>query len=311
MMHSDTRTFLKHYLSRRIETDTQSIFRRLEPQKEIMRAATRMGRWIDTRRPRKLTAEQSASVEEDPELKNLIRRRDLLKRLPSARRGGTQESNNLQSLKREITKTRSRQARALLKEVKQSFDNRQAVIDIERQLSGGAVDEAIEEKLVTEGTMLPQQIYLLEKLTTRPTTSSLEDEWRRRSEAINAVTAYCHVQEGGPRRGRKPKQPGPHSTRPVSGNANTQPSTILQDTLKHLSQAERPVVCFLCYGNPRLSDDRRVKRYSRPQDMTRHFRGHLKQINRNEQIKCGLCGMQLEHKMHLQNHARITHRTHS
>ncbi len=34
---------------------------------------------------------------------------------------------------------------------------------------------------------------------------SLEDEWRQRNEATNAVIAYCRVEEGGPRRGRKPR----------------------------------------------------------------------------------------------------------
>lgn len=80
------------------------------------------------------------------------------------------------------------------------------MIDIERQLSGGAVDEDAKETLATEEGMLPEQIYLLEKLMTWPTSLSLEAEWRRCSEAMNAVTAYCRVEEGGSRRGRKPKQ---------------------------------------------------------------------------------------------------------
>lgn len=68
-------------------------------------------------------------------------------------------------------------------------------------MSAAAVDDDAKEVLTTEGGMLPGQIYLLDKLMTWPTSMSLEDEWKRRSEAINAITAYCRVEEGGPREG--------------------------------------------------------------------------------------------------------------
>ena len=56
--------------------------------------------------------------------------------------------------------------------------------------------------------MPPEQICLLEKLFTWPTSHSLEDEWRRRNAATKAVTDYCPVLEGGPLRGR-PKRIAP------------------------------------------------------------------------------------------------------
>ncbi|KAJ5698175.1 hypothetical protein N7462_000180 [Penicillium macrosclerotiorum] len=62
MKYIDIRTFLNHYLPRRISTDMQSLIRGLEPDSAIMRA-------IDTRRPRELTDNQKASVEEVSELK--------------------------------------------------------------------------------------------------------------------------------------------------------------------------------------------------------------------------------------------------
>ncbi len=317
MLHSDTRTFLKHYLSRRIETDIQSIYRGLEPQTEIMRAATRMSRWIDTRRPRELTTEQKASIDRDPEVRELIRRRDHLKRLvvgPIAGCKGTRGYDKLQKSKQEVVKAKKRRTYALLKEVRQTFDDEQAVIDIERQLSGVAVDEDAKEMLATEEGMLPEQIFLLEKLMTWPTSSSLEAESRRRSEAINAVTAYCRVEEGGSRRGRKPKRLGQHVGQPASEpvNEEARSTSLLKAALEHLRQATRPVACFLCYGNQNLPIDRRIKRYNRPQDLTRHFRDdHLKRLEEGERIRCGFCEVKLEHKMHLQNHARMAHRTHS
>lgn len=67
MQHADTRTFLNHCLPRHIDTDIQSVMNGRKSNKSLMRAITRMSRWIDTRRPRHLTAEQRASIREHPE----------------------------------------------------------------------------------------------------------------------------------------------------------------------------------------------------------------------------------------------------
>jgi hypothetical protein len=68
MRHADSKIFLNYYLSRRITADTQAIVRGIAPQDEMMRAACRMSRWIDPDRPRQLTPEQSASVNQNPRI---------------------------------------------------------------------------------------------------------------------------------------------------------------------------------------------------------------------------------------------------
>ncbi|KAF2184210.1 hypothetical protein K469DRAFT_689528 [Zopfia rhizophila CBS 207.26] len=50
MQHADTRTFLRHYLSRRVTADTQAIIHGVAPQDDIMQAACRMSRWINPER---------------------------------------------------------------------------------------------------------------------------------------------------------------------------------------------------------------------------------------------------------------------
>lgn len=42
--YTDIRTFLNHYLPRRIGTDIQSLIQGLEPDSAIIRAVTRIGR---------------------------------------------------------------------------------------------------------------------------------------------------------------------------------------------------------------------------------------------------------------------------
>ncbi|OJJ87638.1 uncharacterized protein ASPGLDRAFT_976128 [Aspergillus glaucus CBS 516.65] len=46
---------------------------------------------------------------------------------------------------------------------------------------------------------------LLQRLLLYPTSNSVEDEWKRRDDAVDAVVQYCDVLEGGPLCGR-PKQ---------------------------------------------------------------------------------------------------------
>ena len=110
---------------------------------------------------------------------------------------GIREYNKLQKLKQDIINAKKRRTYALLKEIRQAFNNKQAVINIKRQLLGGVVDEDVKKILVTEKGILFKQIYLLKKLMTWPTSLSIKAKWRRRSEAINAVTAYYHVKKGG------------------------------------------------------------------------------------------------------------------
>src|SRR3954447_21324936 len=79
MQHADARTFVKHYLPRRVTADTAAIVRGLEPQHELMRAACRMSRWINPDRPQELTEEQSLSVNKDPRIRQLLAQREELK----------------------------------------------------------------------------------------------------------------------------------------------------------------------------------------------------------------------------------------
>src|SRR2546423_9880385 len=80
MQHADIRTFLRHYLHRRVTADTAAIVRGLDPQESVMRSACNMSRWIDPNRPWGLTTEQAESVNEDPAIRSLLQLRERLKR---------------------------------------------------------------------------------------------------------------------------------------------------------------------------------------------------------------------------------------
>ena len=69
------------------------------------------------------------------------------------------------------------------------------MIDSERQLSGKVVDEDTRDALERSDQMTPEHLLLIDAILTLPETS-LENENRRRIAAVNAITAYCGVEEG-------------------------------------------------------------------------------------------------------------------
>ncbi|KAJ5751309.1 hypothetical protein N7533_008337 [Penicillium manginii] len=267
MKHADSRTFLNHYLPRHVDTDMQNVMNGRQPNKSLMRAITRMSRWIDTRRPRHLTPAQRASIREHPEYV-------------------------------------------------EAFDRKQANIDIERQLSGAAIDNEEAKNVLRTDSMLPEQIDLLEKLLTWPTCHSLEAEWQRRNAAVAAISQYCCHLEGGPLRGRR-KRPTP-SDEPdeehtVTGERTTKIASISPEISKeqlllekagnYIRKAKKPRRCFQCYGNNLLSVHHRTHKYSEYKSTLRHFREkHL------QDRRCHMCSEDLLHEMHLRRHAEDVHR---
>ena len=79
MQHADARTFLRHYLHRRVTADAAAIVRGLDPQESVMRSACNMSRWIDINRPWGLNAEQADSVNQDPTIVSLLQARESLR----------------------------------------------------------------------------------------------------------------------------------------------------------------------------------------------------------------------------------------
>ncbi|KAJ6061027.1 hypothetical protein N7499_004108 [Penicillium canescens] len=222
MKHASPRTFLNHYHPLQIDTDMIRVICGLDPDVELMRAVTRQSRWRDTRRPRYLTDQQRAQVEEHSELEEARRNLDNIR----AQYEETQEPGllpRLQQREKEVRNTRKRLHRSLRHEIREKFDEEQAYLDIEAQLSGTAVKEESEDSPL-EDTMHPLRCISC-SLLSYPVSNSLEDEWHRRDTGSAAVVQYCDVLEGGPLRVR-PKQKAPESASPTGPIA--QPKDLQQ-----------------------------------------------------------------------------------
>ena len=316
MQHADTRTFLRHYLSRHVTADTLAIVRGLEPQDALMHAACRMSRSIDPRRPRKLTQAQALSVNDDPEVRNLVEHRARLKdQLESL----ATRNEEYCLLGREITKARQRKRHALLPAIQQRWDKEQAVADIEFQLAGGKFQPGLNKVVdATKGRSLEHK-RLIQTVMTLPV-ANLDEERSRRDAAIAAVMAYCEVEEGGPRRDpysrhhEGPALPNsPVEEKPNAAFTDTQghgEQQQLEEAMLSVFQEKRPTICFLCLGKKKLALDKRVYRFGTAGDLSKHFRRrHLENIRDDDAIECRICNMPLDDKMHLQSHALRIHGT--
>ncbi|KAL5312889.1 hypothetical protein ACEPPN_019315 [Leptodophora sp. 'Broadleaf-Isolate-01'] len=138
--------------------------------------------------------------------------------------------------------------------------------------------------------MPPLQKRLAETVMTLPGTT-IEEEFRRRNAAINAVAAYCHFQEGGattrPRARPSTRRASPtpsKETNPqlVAAEAEKQ---ALSDAMLLVFIEERTTTCFLYLGEQSLPFERRTYKFASPGDLTKHFkRKHLAHVREGDRL---------------------------
>jgi hypothetical protein len=322
MHHADTRTFLKFYLSRRISKNLPALIRGLDPEEDIMRAACRMSRTIDPHRPQELTTEQSCSVNQDPEILDLMRRRDDISRSlqrPLSRHKGTAAYDMHKKLNQELAGARKRAQNTLLSEIQRKYDREQPMLEIKRQLSGLEPAEPSRKQLKCSTDIPVAQQRLIKSLLTLPR-PTIEEEMTRRTEAIDSVAAYCQFQEGDScRLSRNKRSEGSGETVEVidqcqrgseSMDNASSPKTSLELALLSATKDHRPLLCFICVGQRDLDLAKRVQRFSSHGDVTKHIKiKHLKKILSSETIACNICEEEFTEVMHFQRHAIDSHST--
>ncbi|KAK1688950.1 hypothetical protein BDP55DRAFT_726296 [Colletotrichum godetiae] len=173
----------RHYLGRNISADLWGVLRGQKPQQALVKQSCSIDHSISERRPTGLTTEQSASVATHPTIRELTK---ALRELP-------QGSKQYNQVKRARRNEKQRLRREPKQRIRDEWSDKQATDDIERQIHGIGFDNP-----ATDNTCRPQgtaQRQLMKKLTA-PIVTTLEGQYRRRDEAIEAVSTYCLVQEG-------------------------------------------------------------------------------------------------------------------
>lgn len=305
MDHAPNSTvFQTNYLSRHITADLWAIHRGSQPQQAIIEQATSHGHSKSARRPPGLTAEQSASLDKHPsivKLKNDLRK--LTVRTPKYRKQ-----------KARIHAAKSQLRTAMKKNFRSQWTNQQAVEDIERQVQG--VGFAPETARASR-PMSPAQRRLFDALMA-PHETDLPALFRRRAAAVDAIIAYCAIQE--------PAVTKILDARPVAPPAELQHASgitaafQLKASVMAKSPADRLLRCFLCVAKALtlppddLNYNNLCQPFSTPATATRHFRNsHLAQISDKgkewDRVQCPICvpAVRLVSKVHLQNHASDVH----
>lgn len=220
---------------------------------------------------------------------------------------------------KQLRNEKRRQKHRLIRENLERYKNEQPVIDSERQLAGKVVDEEVMGALQRTGYMTPQHMTLIDSVLTMPGTT-IEKEYERRIAAINAVIAVCDAEEGAPSRPRGPQKrpadvvdippaaplPKREKSTPSDKSDNTFSQAIASVCVK--SREERPTICFICLGNARLPESKRLQTYKNPGSLSRHFvNKHIKPFPNDMHCECNICGEKLLSKSGLLNHAQRVH----
>jgi hypothetical protein len=259
---------------------------------------------MSKRRPIGLTSEQAASINTHP----LVGR--LTKGLRTFRRGSQEYKEGYRVLRN----AKHRLRRDLKQKIRDEWTANQAVEDIERQLQGlGFAEPAAADKSCPP--QRPAQKRLMEALTA-PLVNTLEAQYWRRDNAIDAVVAYCVVEEGCAVPQRYAVSTGPTDRSRNPDPPAESPVYVALMSVFVRDEKERPRKCFLCVGKAlTLSPDDHqigdlIREFYTSGDLSKHFRRkHLSNLQDDDSSHCQACDMTLDHKMHLQNHARRIHGT--
>ncbi|KAI8164751.1 hypothetical protein K4K49_004658 [Colletotrichum sp. SAR 10_70] len=226
-----------------------------------------------------LSGHLAAIVESDRRLAKRI------KKLP-------RESKERKEAQRQMRNEKQRLKREMLQETRETWTDEQAVADIESQLQGKGFVKSVAVHRPCP-PQRPAQKRLLKALTA-PLVMTLEAQYRRRDNAIDAIVAYCTVQEGCTLKlDTVPASPG-----------NPPEGTRLHDALSSgffTNTKERPRRCFICIGQafslPRDDGhqlDVLTREFYSSNDLTKHFRRkHMSKVADGDKIECKACDVMI------------------
>ncbi|OJD28093.1 hypothetical protein ACJ73_00490 [Blastomyces percursus] len=246
--HSDPCTFIKYYLHRKVTKDIRSIVQGLDPQEHIMNAALRMLLSVDPRRPQELTTAQSRSVNRQPHIQELIRKRDMLSRRlgrPLKRHKGTVAYELHKKISCELAGARQRAKDELLRDIQGKYDFEEPLREIKRQLSGIEVSKAFNESLSTNGNAPPPPHKRLTSAVLTLPCETLRDEMLRRTESMDAVAEYSLFEEGDTSRLPHDKRLTALALQKVRVEVHVPPAPSQREiTAEAVMKHHRPLYCF-------------------------------------------------------------------
>lgn len=306
-------TFQKHYLNRNVCMDIWAIQRGVQLQQPLIERSTSHGHSQSARRPVSLTAAQSKALNDHPAmLKIRAQKKALLDKGVSA------QAAEYQVLSRKLTAKKQSLRSAEMKRIRAQFSEQQALEDIDRQLGGQQASQAAAEEAKSYRPMTQAQRDLVAAIEAPLASLEITAQFQRRANAVDAIIAYCDVEERRvtPVEENVPPPPELQPQAPSEGPA-VPPSVSLRESVFVKKRGERLQRCFICISKalmlpPDHPDiDRLCRIHHDPWSIGRHFKNiHLQGVKDNaKNLTCPLCDpvVKLKNKLYLQYHADAVH----
>ncbi|RWA10320.1 hypothetical protein EKO27_g4770 [Xylaria grammica] len=311
-------TFQKNYLNRNVVADLWAIHRNHEPQQALLQQATSHGHSKNSRRPVTLTEAQRQAV-----LEGSAKYYQLTARLASLGWGA-----KFRDQRREISLERDSLRKKLcndeIKRVREAWARTQFADDIERQIRG---ESFTHESAGPNRDMRPMgtaQQQMFNALTT-PLPADIDAIGMRRTKAIEALIAYCTVEEPSTnyllnaKRKPEPELQGPrkrtrHVQEPESRGEQVDKEQLWRSTFVSTMGKQKVKKCFVCVAKAltlELNDplfEGLCRDFRTPNTAANHFlRIHANNLDEQDAVDCPICQIPLDDKMHLLNHAEGVH----
>ncbi|MCJ1250100.1 hypothetical protein MMC30_007326 [Trapelia coarctata] len=322
MDHTNSAIFQKNYLSRMIRYDTQAAYRGTAPRTELIRAANRMSRLIDPRRPKGLTDEQRDNLRQEAEIKELCYRRD---QLYSSIRSeftflylaeGAPIHDEYQQAKREVERAIKARERALKKLIQAQYDAMAPVNDIRAQLEGNM--EPVDRISPSSGPIeyaFVERSRIANAFFDPPSALRANGhgdvDWR--VSIVEDLVSLCTLQEGRFRKARRKQR-----TQAIKGHPDDLDSDCTSNPVKSESESQvhhsfplkcKPYQCLVCLGNHTLPLDERRHNLGSKFSLQRHFdRSHTFRPGEScpfPHLECA--ATTLDSLMQFKNHAAKVH----
>lgn len=287
MDHTNSSIFQRNYLSRMIRYDIQAAFRGTEPKTELIRAAGRMSRLMDTRRPKKLTDDQRNGILSEPALQQCRSNqerlfqsiRDEYKFVYKAK-GEPIHDEYQRSRLDTYGAIRSRE-RAVLWEAQREYDATVPLQDMQEQINGNT--ESIDAKLATDVIQysFPERFRIAKAFL--DSKSGVDCKLAARVALVNDLTLLCsrHETRLRARRRKLPLPPRKVKTGTESVDSGSEveigpPAAKRVHTGTDLEDRSIPVACerfqcLICLGRTRFSMLDRLHSYGSRDSLKRHF----------------------------------------
>ena len=306
--------FERNYLSRITRYNTQDAYWNRTSDNDSCKAASRIGRLRDPRRPKKLTTEQSQQVRLEPRIVELYDVHDRLRAKIVSEYGvvkmaeGEQIHKDYQELGRILNSAIRAEKRALLRRIQEEYDTTAPMIDIQRQLNG---EDSSDDEDISEPETVPlkfvERCRIAEAALCDPSAFAPEKGFRRHIDFCNDLIALCK------RRERRQPRTYRSQGRPTIKTAD---DPIMEPKPEPEEKRNGPLQCkgwqclFCLMSNLSWEDKEQV--YASKYSLQRHAdRCRLNHFKTGETIPCpdgdACAGVVLEGKMHFKNHAARVH----